>query len=730
MSTPLLGAPFKLEVQRQLQVRSLKRASQNLTDKDLAVQHGSTGWARISSGVIIDNDPTAAENNILQGGVLNKINKGFDQSGNDSTYTKSSNIDQSSNLGFRPIPGVESIEIVTKNDTGTLRKTDVAFKVNSLEQLETFEKLYLRPGFTLLLEYGHSAYYDNQENIISDVPSVVDFFKAKNREDIAKKIEEIKRASDYNYDAVLGFGMNFQYSFNMDGGYDCSFYIVSAGSILESIRILSAGDVKNIKVSKSILNETKSKLAFAEQLLAGKKSEASSMDNTSTALKVLNRIYTTTGQRDDQLKTLNDEFPIDLKDGDTPYYLHDVSTDIKNASKKVYITFSTLFKILNNTINIFVDEKRAPLVKFGFNDLETINSAFLTYDDHISTNPHVCILKKEPRNKKLDFAAWAREVKKNLSASGNGNQLYSDILLDVSFLSRTLSGLSDAPETDRTVIDFIQRIFEKVEPALGGINKFDFHYLENVDRENTIEPATLFIVDRKITPVERDISGNVLPCYGKGGLLSNISVTSKISNTIMNMMAIAAQQTATEIEDEGLPLFSFNVGLTDRFKGDLKAQDQGDNEENVNTEYNDKIKEIEKEVEKFVGGRTFNEGDGTGLEQIHNFISKQDIEKSRNPTPGVLPFELDFTMQGIAGLSIGQGFKLQSGILPSKIQETAGFIIKSINHTISGNAWTTDISAFMSITKQDPQKIVKTFLDVPLEQSIKDKITNYIDRTA
>ena len=87
-------------------------------------------------------------------------------------------------------------------------------------------------------------------------------------------------------------------------------------------------------------------------------------------------------------------------------------------------------------------------------------------------------------------------------------------------------------------------------------------------------------------------------------------------------------------------------------------------------------------------------------------------------------------MQGIAGLSIGQGFKLQSGILPSKIQETAGFIIKSINHTISGNAWTTDISAFMSITKQDPQKIVKTFLDVPLEQSIKDKITNYIDRTA
>ena len=90
MAAPLIGAPFKNEVRDQLQVRSQKRASQNLTDKDLAVQHGSTGWARISSGVIIDGetDPKfKAENNILQGGILSKLNKGFDQSGTDSSYT-------------------------------------------------------------------------------------------------------------------------------------------------------------------------------------------------------------------------------------------------------------------------------------------------------------------------------------------------------------------------------------------------------------------------------------------------------------------------------------------------------------------------------------------------------------------------------------------------------------------------------------------------------------------
>ena len=208
--------------------------------------------------------------------------------------------------------------------------------------------------------------------------------------------------------------------------------------------------------------------------------KSSSSDNTSTALKILNRIYTTTGQRDNQLETLQKEFKIGLEPRDAPFYLHDVHTDIKNSSKKVYITFSTLFKILNNSINMFIDDKKSAVVKFGFNDIENINSTFLTYDDHFSSNPHVCLLKKKPSNKKLDFGAGVKEDEFP-RATSNGNQLYVDILLDVSFLKRTLSDLSDAPEEDRTIVDYIKNIFKKIQPALGGINEFDFHYLENYE---------------------------------------------------------------------------------------------------------------------------------------------------------------------------------------------------------------------------------------------------------
>ncbi len=527
--------------------------------------------------------------------------------------------------------------------------------------------------------------------------------------------------------------MNFQYSFNIEGGYDCTFYIISAGGIIDSIKALTSGEIKNIKGpdSLSFIDQVSESAAMAQGLLTGKKSESSSMDKISTVLEIFNNIYTTTGQRGSQIDELKGNFPIGLDRGDRPYYLHDVNTDIKNGSKKVYITFSSFFKILNNTVNMYVNGKTNALVKFGYNDEESkirVNSPFLTYDDHISSNPHVCLLKKKPNNKRLDFGAGVDE-KEFPRASFLGNQLYSDILLDVNFLIRTLSDLSDAPEEDRTIVDYVKNIFKKIQPALGGINEFDFHYLENYETKDTFEPATLFIVDRKTTPTSKDIRRNILPCYGKGGLLSNISVTSKISNDIMNMMAIAAQKSATDIDNKGLPLFSFNAGLTDRFKGDLKAQDQKSTEES-GKEYKDKISKIEEVVESFVGGRSFSKSDGDSLEQIHNFISKQDIQLATNPNPGILPFELSFTMQGIAGLLIGQGFKLQDGILPGYINDTAGFIIKSINHSIQSNSWTTDITAYMCICEPDPKRVVKTFNTVNLKSSIKSKVENFKDKTA
>jgi hypothetical protein len=112
------------------------------------------------------------------------------------------------------------------------------------------------------------------------------------------------------------------------------------------------------------------------------------------------------------------------------------------------------------------------------------------------------------------------------------------------------------------------------------------------------------------------------------------------------------------------------------------------------------------------------------------FIANYDINRATNPPRGVLPFELSFTMQGIAGLKIGQGFLLQEGILPTSVQDNAGFIIKSINHSLSDNTWTTDISAYMTLVSPDYTKNTKDFPETPLDADTQDSISNRTDKSS
>ena len=407
--------------------------------------------------------------------------------------------------------------------------------------------------------------------------------------------------------------------------------------------------------------------------------------------------------------------------------MHDVATDLPNSAKKVYITFSTLLKILNNTINYIVN-KKTEFIKFGFNDSFSINSTFLTYDNHFSSNPHVCILRKQPADKQLFMGAGATDFP---TTGGDGDQIYTDILLDVSFLSRTLSDLSSKGKSDQTIVDFLKEVFEKTSIAMGSVNNFDFHYIDLPEEDKPV--PTIYIVDRKITPTSKELRGNILPCYGKGGLLTNISVTSKISNELSSLMALGAQGDSANLSNYAGLVLTFNNGLEDKFKGEIVEAVNNTKSPKDNTDdedYKEKINTIKKAVELFVGGRAFKESDGTSIEEPHKFITNYDIQRASNPIRGTLPFEVSFTMQGIGGLVIGQGFKLQEGILPGHVQRIAGFIIKSINHSIQANTWTTDISAYMTMSEPDPEKIAKVFKEVEVTTKIQDKIENFTDKSA
>ena len=62
--------------------------------------------------------------------------------------------------------------------------------------------------------------------------------------------------------------------------------------------------------------------------------------------------------------------------------------------------------------------------------------------------------------------------------------------------------------------------------------------------------------------------------------------------------------------------------------------------------------------------------------------NKQDI---RNGAPGIIPFDLDLTLDGIGGIKIGQAFTINKGILPKKYDGMVAFIVTGMSHVVASN---------------------------------------------
>jgi hypothetical protein len=128
-------------------------------------------------------------------------------------------------FGYTPIPGIISADIKALT-RGSLKKATVKFKVHNKQQFDIVDVLYMRLGYTVLLEWGNSMYTSNgtnrqlvQQTIIEDS---VRFFSSgyesgKSYRDMLPVIEFYRNKYEGNYDGLLGKVSNFNWSFQSDG---------------------------------------------------------------------------------------------------------------------------------------------------------------------------------------------------------------------------------------------------------------------------------------------------------------------------------------------------------------------------------------------------------------------------------------------------------------------------------------------------------------------------------
>jgi len=224
-SSKVIGGPLDKGVTDQLDIRS-KVLSNGYRD-NVALQYMSakTGWVKMSSSVLVEGSDDLAKKYILLGGT----------SGRSGSLTYS-NFPEGK--GFRPMPGITGVNIKSINKFGLLKEATVTYNCWDVSQLEELEMLFMRPGYSVLLEWGHSLYYTTEINWQIIPMTVSKFFTlGTTKQMVYAEIEKLKKESSYNYDAIYGFVKNFSWSFRADGGYDCTTTLTSIGEIIESLQI-------------------------------------------------------------------------------------------------------------------------------------------------------------------------------------------------------------------------------------------------------------------------------------------------------------------------------------------------------------------------------------------------------------------------------------------------------------------------------------------------------------
>lgn len=252
----------------------------------------NSAWVRMISSVDISANKATeigvganyagsklAQNFILYNGVssVTEENENFTfnpSTNNQEYFINNKDFSLKNTYGFaglspdiRPMPGIESVKVGYIN-RGFLATVDVELTAYSREQLYIIDALFMHPGYTFLLEWGHTRYIDNNTgNIIHVDPdnlmtepftSILKSPNSNTQYNILDSIRFERKKRSANYDAFYGVVKNFQYSYQSNGSYKITIKAVSQGDLIEDLKVNSV-DPSKVKTNQQRLNDEQSR---------------------------------------------------------------------------------------------------------------------------------------------------------------------------------------------------------------------------------------------------------------------------------------------------------------------------------------------------------------------------------------------------------------------------------------------------------------------------------------
>lgn len=768
----IFGGTFKPYVIRQLSARQALLSSETRPHNNVQqYTSAKTAWAKMVSFVNYssNSEPPSdalAKKYVLEAGTLVQDpnnDKLFSIRGGFGSKISAYGSDLGNRqLGYRPMPGITSIEVQNKGAYGSLRIATVKFKAWDKAQLDDLEVLYMRPGYPLLLEWGWSMYIDTsnpgssstvknakQANEISadeiaryinkplksfDSPTI-DAFNVNYTQDVLyDRIAELSEKFSGNYEGMLGKIENFSWEVDKDGSYNCTTTIISIGDIMDSLK-MNRPPVEINTGNKEDTGYKTSFTQFMDQLHYKVAADGKDIGITPITTGLPNYLFQDTNNFDVSIKAIRN-------------CKNSISTTVANGKPyeyPSYIQLAFFISIIREKFN-FVDDKGNNFlnIELPIYDPENKynnkgNGLCLASVDSVSIDPSVCIISNPEATWVTGLPEGYIPVKdgvpmKNylVPKSKNSNTslgVIGNIYLNLQRINYIFNSMiqQDTGRGEVHMYKFLKALMEDISLALGGINDFDIY----------VEDNRAVIVDKNYTELESDKNSKFqLNIFGNNSVVRDYKIVSKIFQNQATLIAISAQNRENLGAVNDSTQRYLNKGLSNRLYPVLSTQESQNRSADVAKQKED-IAEMAKSVrslrtylKEFLGepgkARSFpapyesRESAATILKSVILNVNSDANYRA------VVPITTEITMDGISGIVIGQVFRLNPDILPKEYnRRDVGFVVTGIKNIIQNSEWLTTITAYIIILDQD-SKVSATSFTQSQKNSIDAGIGNLI----
>jgi hypothetical protein len=749
MATPvpsIIGEPFDGYVAKQIELRQKKLGQYQKDNKILIYETGKNPWIRLCSSVDINREIANTFNGkynggnipsgnslasfyMLQGGVFmgntggtpGKLKGGIENDNYSKTYvsTKAYGFDSSAEYGLSPMPGITGIDVVSQNQ-GSLREATIKITCHNLSQFETIELLFLRLKYTILLEWGHSIYFENGTDNLITTPindvytKFLDVSKLPPSEEDSKVqivldlIEKQRQNTSGNYDAFLGWVTNYEWEILPGGVYNITLKAISHGDVIESLSIVSPRpnksggedttkqDLTTHSTIGIILNGIKAALDgddFFTFDTAG--FETTGIDNN------LGRIVYFENNNALSVENIKNLLDFTITPYKNPRYglgfKEAIRIEPDDGDNQYYIKLGALLRIIEGFCLKYDNGK--PIFSINWDYVQNFSTNFEPW--LISNNIKVCYA--FPNFNFTNVVNYNSIDVVNDTGLGNfvneelGIVRYMNIQVNIDYILSILTENIDS-EGNLSIYDFLSALLTEINGSLCN--------LINLEPYQDYESNTLYIVDRS-SPIKpnklptRINVGIVRP--NEGNFVRQFSLKTEITPNLSTQIAIGAQSNNQDVGVESVAFSRWNKGLTDRIIPNKATT--ADPNPVVDEEEREKYEGLRKDFKSYLNSLGSGEWEDDFFNygpSVKDYINSEKAKSLRNDpelqSPTFIPISLNLTLDGISGVKIFQKYTITEDYLPKNYRDNIEFLTKGISHTIDGSGWTTKIES-LSIPK-------------------------------